>query len=213
MAPTVTEFCVRTVSHAPRNPGQHRRLRGHVDAYRCCVKSLIRSALVGFDVRQHARAESISKRAPSTTRTSLRSLESAVYRLVVELANPNCVANCVRPPNVPRSLTALGGSRRAADERFQYKPFGKRDFRASDSTWVRQQMPDRERGASPASSRMELFTRLLEAGKPDRVVESITGIFRGGCWSTIRTSDSVRRKPRLIGLTRPARAGSIKATK
>jgi len=32
------------------------------------------------------------------------SLESAVYRLVVEPANPNCVANCARPPNVPRSL-------------------------------------------------------------------------------------------------------------
>jgi hypothetical protein len=36
------------------------------------VKSLIGSALVGFSVRQHARAESISKRAPSTTRTFLR---------------------------------------------------------------------------------------------------------------------------------------------
>jgi hypothetical protein len=36
------------------------------------VKSLIAAALVGFRVRQHARAESISKRAPSTTRTSLR---------------------------------------------------------------------------------------------------------------------------------------------
>ena len=33
------------------------------------------------------------------------SLESVVYRLVAEPANPNCVANCVRPPNVPRSLT------------------------------------------------------------------------------------------------------------
>ena len=41
------------MSHAPK-PVKHRRLRGHVDAYRCCVKSLIVSALVGFDVRQHA---------------------------------------------------------------------------------------------------------------------------------------------------------------
>ena len=72
MALTVTEFCVRTVSHAPETPGKHGGLREYVDAYRCCEKSLIGSALVGCDVRQHARAESISKRAPSTTRTSLR---------------------------------------------------------------------------------------------------------------------------------------------
>ena len=42
------------------------------------MKSLIGSALVGLDVRQHARAESISKRAQSTTLTSLR-LESGTY--------------------------------------------------------------------------------------------------------------------------------------
>ena len=72
MALTVTEFCVRTVSHAPETPGKHGGLREYVDAYRCCEKSLIGSALVGCDVRQHARAESISKRDPSTTRTSLR---------------------------------------------------------------------------------------------------------------------------------------------
>src|SRR5262245_32629060 len=35
--------------------------------HRCCATSTIGSALVGFDVRQHARAESISKRAPSTS--------------------------------------------------------------------------------------------------------------------------------------------------
>jgi len=67
--------CVRTVSHTPRTLGKHGDLRGHADADRCCVKSLMRIVLVGFDVRQHARRESISKRAPSTTRTSLR-LES-----------------------------------------------------------------------------------------------------------------------------------------
>jgi hypothetical protein len=42
------------------------------------VNSLIGSALVGIDVRQHAQPDSISKRAPSTTRTSLR-LESTIY--------------------------------------------------------------------------------------------------------------------------------------
>ena len=35
------------------------------------------------------------------------SLESIVYGLVVEPGNPNCVANCVRPLNVARSLTAI----------------------------------------------------------------------------------------------------------
>jgi len=62
----------------PETLGQHRHLRGHAEADRCCGKSLIGSALVGFGVRQHARRESISKRAPSTTRTSLR-LESITY--------------------------------------------------------------------------------------------------------------------------------------
>jgi hypothetical protein len=61
-------FCVRTVSHTPSIPGKH---RGHVDVYRCCVKSLIGSALVGFVVCQHARRKSISKRARSTTPPSL----------------------------------------------------------------------------------------------------------------------------------------------
>ena len=58
MALTVTEFCVRTVSHTPRNPGQTLDLPGDVDTHRCCGKSLMGDALVGFGVRQHARAES-----------------------------------------------------------------------------------------------------------------------------------------------------------
>jgi hypothetical protein len=65
---TVSELC-----HIPREThGKHRDLRGYAEAHRCCGKALIGSALVGFGVRQHARPESISKRAPSTTRTSLR---------------------------------------------------------------------------------------------------------------------------------------------
>ena len=55
----------------PETLGQHRHLRGHAEADRCWGKSLIGSALVRLGVRQHARRESISKRAPSTTRTSL----------------------------------------------------------------------------------------------------------------------------------------------
>src|SRR5262252_6812346 len=56
----------------PETLGQDGDLQGLADAHRCRVKSLIASALVGFGVRQHSRAESISKRARSTTPTSLR---------------------------------------------------------------------------------------------------------------------------------------------
>ena len=69
---SVTALCVRTVCQMPpETPVKHRDLRGHSDAHRCCVKSLMGTALVRFAVGQHARKESISKRAPSTTRTSL----------------------------------------------------------------------------------------------------------------------------------------------
>src|SRR5687768_11085000 len=56
---------------------KHRDLLGHSDAHLCCGKSLVGTALVRFDVRQHARQASISKRAPSTTRPSLRSTRGA----------------------------------------------------------------------------------------------------------------------------------------
>jgi hypothetical protein len=52
----VSELC-----HIPHEtPIKYRDSKEHVDTYRCCVKSLIGGALVGFSVRQHARAESIS---------------------------------------------------------------------------------------------------------------------------------------------------------
>lgn len=54
-----------------------------------------------------------SKRAPSITRTSLRVFEAAVFRPVVEPANPNCDTDCDTPLNVSRSLTATPRSRRA----------------------------------------------------------------------------------------------------
>ena len=61
------EMAARTVSELcqmpPETPDKHRELRGHADAHRCCGKSLIGSALMRFDVHQHARTESISKRA------------------------------------------------------------------------------------------------------------------------------------------------------
>jgi len=65
----VSELC----QIPPETLGQHGDLQRHVAAHHCGVNSLIGTALVGFGVRQHARRESISKRAPSTTRTSLRS--------------------------------------------------------------------------------------------------------------------------------------------
>jgi hypothetical protein len=51
----------------PQTPGEHRDLRGHSNAHRCVGKSLIGSALVGLVRAQHARRESISTRARSTT--------------------------------------------------------------------------------------------------------------------------------------------------
>ena len=113
----------------PSNPDEERHLRRHTGAHRCCAKSLIKTALVGFRVRQHARTESISKRAPSTTRTSLRfrinSLRAVSGRLSHTPAAYVCFltsrldsasstrtrvaerAKCVRPLNEPRSLTAI----------------------------------------------------------------------------------------------------------
>jgi hypothetical protein len=110
-------------------PVKQRDLRGHSDAHRCCGKSLMGSALVRVGVRQHARPESISKRAPSSTRTSLRfringlravwdqiiansprlpfvsrsHFDSAAY----EQAQSRRRSDCVRPSNLVRSLTAF----------------------------------------------------------------------------------------------------------
>src|SRR5687767_680037 len=110
----------------PETTVKHRRSWRHVDAYRCCVKSLIGSALVRFGGRQHARAESISKRAPSTTRPSLRlrinELQAARHQIIArrmrlpsvsrsyydsaayERAYAPGRSNCVRPLNLVRSL-------------------------------------------------------------------------------------------------------------
>ena len=125
---TGISFCVKTVSHAPETLGGYRHLWGHAEADRCCGKSLIRSALVRFGVRQHARGESISKRAPSTTRISLR-LESTTceqsdrdYRTRLRVRSRSSIVfpfsrlqrrsaafagNCVRHANAARSLMAI----------------------------------------------------------------------------------------------------------
>jgi NAD(P)-dependent dehydrogenase (short-subunit alcohol dehydrogenase family) len=53
VATTVSELC----HMPPQTLGQHGDLLRHDDAHRCCTKWLIGSGLVGFRVRQHARAE------------------------------------------------------------------------------------------------------------------------------------------------------------
>ncbi len=71
---TVSEPC----QMPPETPVEHRSLPTHTEGHRCRGKCLAGSALLRFDVRRYAAPESISKRAPSTTRTSLR-LESSAY--------------------------------------------------------------------------------------------------------------------------------------
>jgi hypothetical protein len=62
---------------------------------------------VGFEPTVEFPLHTLSKRAPSTTRTSLRIFRISGLRASGGTRNPNCVANCVRPPSVPRSLTAI----------------------------------------------------------------------------------------------------------
>jgi hypothetical protein len=89
----VSELC--QIPH--ETPVKHRGLQGHSDAHRCCGKLLIGSALGGAGVRQHARAESISQPLGS-----LR-LEATICAC----DSTEQTANCVRPPDVARSLTDL----------------------------------------------------------------------------------------------------------
>ena len=71
--PQVEQHLVSELCQIPsETPAEQRVLGGHSKTHRCCGKSLRESALVRVGVGQHARPESISKRAPSTTRTSLR---------------------------------------------------------------------------------------------------------------------------------------------
>jgi hypothetical protein len=67
---------------------------------------------VGFEPTVEFPLHTLSKRAPSTTRTSLRVFRISSLRLVAEPANPNCDTDCDRPPNVPRSLTGIRLGRR-----------------------------------------------------------------------------------------------------
>jgi hypothetical protein len=59
---------------------------------------------VGFEPTVEFPLHTLSKRAPSTTRTSLRIIRISGLGASGSAQNPNCVTNCARPPNVPRSL-------------------------------------------------------------------------------------------------------------
>ena len=73
---TVSELC----HMPPETPVKHRRLRGHPDAYQCCGKSLIGSALVAFGVRQHARDEDYrTRRRLPITSSECRSRPSMAW--------------------------------------------------------------------------------------------------------------------------------------
>jgi hypothetical protein len=102
----VSELC----HIAPETPEEHGDLRRHSNAHRRCEKSLRRNALVRFSVRQHARRESISKRAPSPTRTSLR-LRINRLRAVEHL-----IMHTPGDIEVPSSMTfRFSGLKRAED--------------------------------------------------------------------------------------------------
>src|SRR6266487_2197873 len=77
---------------------KHRHLRGNTARHLAETKSLQRLRKRCFGTFRYRPNASLSKRAPSTTRPSLR-LKSITYE--------RDKANCVRPPNVPRSLTGF----------------------------------------------------------------------------------------------------------
>src|SRR5205809_643360 len=81
---------------------------------------MIGTERVGFEPTVEFPLHTLSKRAPSTTRTSLRICRINGLRASGSAQNPNCVRNCVRPPNVLRSLRARGP--RFGRGVFQYKP-------------------------------------------------------------------------------------------
>ena len=95
--------CDRTVIRSPQNLEEHGGLRTHTEQLIWKVKLLIAYASTRFRVAWYRSPVSLSKRAPSTTRRTLRVFTINSYGPVAEPETPNCV----RPPNVPRSLTRM----------------------------------------------------------------------------------------------------------
>src|SRR5260370_11310541 len=62
---------------------------------------------VGFEPTVEFPLHTLSKRAPSTTRTSLRIFRISGLRASGSTQNPNCDRNCDTPSNLLRSLTGV----------------------------------------------------------------------------------------------------------
>jgi hypothetical protein len=71
------------------------------------AKALTDSTLRCIGATPHNRPASLSKRAPSATRPSLRLSRINNLRRQRQPETANCVTNCVRPLNVPKSLTGF----------------------------------------------------------------------------------------------------------
>ena len=69
----------------------------------------------GFEPSVEFPLHTLSKRAPSTTRPSLQMFRINSLRRVWWPETANCVANCVRPLNVPRSLTGISPAKLASE--------------------------------------------------------------------------------------------------
>ena len=79
-------------------PIEHRGLPTHTKGYRCGEKCLMRCDLMRFEVSRYARPESISKRAPSTTRTSLRVFRIKHLRETEANQKRDCAPDCALTP-------------------------------------------------------------------------------------------------------------------
>jgi hypothetical protein len=98
-------LCQNRVTY-PLKPPVHTVTYGHTPTH-INVAEIVESELRWWDSVCVSTRERI--RFPSVLLQPLGhlsvSLESVVYGPVVEPVHPNCVRNCVRPPNVPRTLT------------------------------------------------------------------------------------------------------------
>ena len=97
---SVSELC--QIPH--ETPVKRCHLRGRSDTYRCGGKSLMKPALMPVGVHQHAPPESISKRAPSTTRTSLHAFRISHLAPFAKGTFANCDRNCDTPPSTCNHL-------------------------------------------------------------------------------------------------------------
>ena len=110
--------CDRTVIRAAQNFDSHGGLRRHTGSSFSAATSLKECALRGLGAPGRRSPVSLSKRAPSTTRTSLRGKN---HRLTG--ARIRSSQNCVRPPNVLRLTTAQKGNGQKRSARSRTVPY------------------------------------------------------------------------------------------